>query len=88
MKKKAQGLSLNTIIVAAIVLIVLVVLWAIFTGRLGAFAGGVKEQEKDCPSLCKAVGHSAGGTAQPTACTTTDASKNLGKIGEQYCCCT
>jgi len=32
---KAQGLSLNVIIVAAIALIVLIVLWAVFTGRMG-----------------------------------------------------
>ncbi len=44
--KKAQGLSLNTIIIAAIVLIVLVVLWAIFTGRMGVFTKGVKDIEK------------------------------------------
>ena len=36
--KKAQGISINMIIVAAIALIVLVVLVAIFTGRLGGFA--------------------------------------------------
>src|SRR3989338_2528959 len=36
MHKKAQGLSLNTIIVAIIVLIVLVVLIMIFTGYFGA----------------------------------------------------
>ena len=33
--KKAQGLSLNLVIIVAIALIVLVVLIAIFTGRLG-----------------------------------------------------
>jgi hypothetical protein len=33
--KKGQGLSLNVIIVAAIALIVLIVLWAVFTGRMG-----------------------------------------------------
>jgi hypothetical protein len=43
--KKGQGLSLNTIIIAAIVLIVLVVLWAIFTGRMGVFSKGMQEQE-------------------------------------------
>lgn len=32
--KKAQGLSLDTIMIAVIILIVLVVLWAIFTGRM------------------------------------------------------
>lgn len=35
--KKAQGISLETIIVAAIVLIVLVVLIMVFTGRMGWF---------------------------------------------------
>ena len=36
MNKKAQGLSLNTIIVAIVVLIVLVVLIMIFTGYFGS----------------------------------------------------
>ena len=37
-QKKGQGLSINTIIIAAIALIVLVVVVAIFTGRLGIFS--------------------------------------------------
>ena len=41
--KKAQGLSVNIIIIAAIALIVLVVLVAIFTGRLGIFTKGLQE---------------------------------------------
>ena len=41
--RKGQGLSLNVIIVAAIVLIVLLVLWFIFTGRIGQFTGGVED---------------------------------------------
>jgi len=41
--KKGQGLSLTTIIVAAIALIVLVVLVMIFTGRIGVFKTGVEE---------------------------------------------
>lgn len=49
--KKAEGLPLNTIIIAAIVLIVLIVLWAIFTGRMGGFTTGVKKQtEVECPA--------------------------------------
>jgi len=36
MHKKAQGLSLNTIIIAIVVLIVLVVLIMIFTGYFGS----------------------------------------------------
>ena len=35
--KKSQGLSINVLIITAIALIVLVVLIAIFTGRLGGF---------------------------------------------------
>jgi hypothetical protein len=45
MNKKAQGISINTIIIAAIALIVLVVLVAIFTGRLGGFSLGVANCE-------------------------------------------
>jgi len=39
--KKAQGISINVIIIAAVALIVLIVLVAIFTGRLGVFSSGV-----------------------------------------------
>ena len=39
--KRGQGLSLNTIIIAAIALIVLVVLVMIFTGRMSVFTGQV-----------------------------------------------
>ena len=45
MKKKAQGISINTIIIAAIALIVLVIIVAIFTGRLGEFSFGVANCE-------------------------------------------
>ncbi len=43
MNKKAQGMSLNVIIIAALGLLVLVVLAIIFTGRTGVF---VKESDK------------------------------------------
>lgn len=36
-KKKAQGISINTIIIAAIALVVLVVLIAIFVSKMGGF---------------------------------------------------
>jgi hypothetical protein len=35
LQTKAQGISINTIIVAAIALIVLIILIAVFTGRMG-----------------------------------------------------
>ena len=41
--KKGQGLSLTTIVVAAIALLVLVILSVIFIGRMGGFAGQVGE---------------------------------------------
>ena len=49
--KKAQGLSLNTIIIASLVLIVLVVLILVFTGRIGLFGMGLNEatEDKPCP---------------------------------------
>jgi len=51
--KKAQGLSLNVIIVAAIVLIVLIVLWAIFTGKMG----GVSKELANCRGTCRLRGN-------------------------------
>ena len=59
MNKKAQGISINVIIVAAIALIVLVVLIAIFTGRLGSFSRGVTETTS-CDQICEARGYSEG----------------------------
>lgn len=41
--KKAQGMSLNVIIIAALGLLVLVILAIIFTGKTGAF---VRESDK------------------------------------------
>lgn len=46
MIKKAQGLSLTTIIVAAVGLIVLVVLVAIFTGQMASFGLGISRAAK------------------------------------------
>ncbi len=43
--KKGQGLSLNVIIIAALALIVLVVLVAIFTGKMGEWTANLKKQE-------------------------------------------
>lgn len=48
LNKKSQGLSLNVIIIAAVVLIVLIVLWAIFTGRMGSFNEGIDLVTSQC----------------------------------------
>lgn len=49
--KKAQGISITTIIIAAIALIVLVVLVLIFSGRMGIFTGEIEKQDTGttCP---------------------------------------
>ena len=43
--KKAQGIALNVIVIAAIALLVLVVLSVIFIGRIGTFGEGSKNCE-------------------------------------------
>ncbi|MBU0614763.1 MAG: hypothetical protein KJ601_01600 [Nanoarchaeota archaeon] len=48
MRKKSQGLSLNVIIVAALALIVLIVLWAIFTGRMGSTSKELQRCRGEC----------------------------------------
>lgn len=55
MNRKGQSISINTIIIAAIALAVLVVLFYIFTGRLGMFSKGIGETAS-CENSCKALG--------------------------------
>lgn len=43
--KKAQGLSLNVIIIAALSIVVLVVLVAILTGRISLFSQGIADSD-------------------------------------------
>jgi len=52
--KKGQGLSLNVVIIAAILIIVLFVLIMIFTGRIGDFGkdiGSCSAKGGECRSL-------------------------------------
>ncbi|MFW6013864.1 MAG: hypothetical protein ACOCQG_01705 [Candidatus Nanoarchaeia archaeon] len=48
-QKKSQGLSLNTVVIAALVVLVLVILAAILMGRFDIFTSHLKE----CPGECK-----------------------------------
>ncbi|MBR9706309.1 hypothetical protein GOV14_04690 [Candidatus Pacearchaeota archaeon] len=59
---KAQGISVNIIIIAAIALIILVVLVAVFTGRFGLFSTGVREATT-CNEACAALGMEKGSSA-------------------------
>lgn len=86
MHKKAQGISLETIVVAVIVLFVLAVLLLVFTGRINVFGMGLKE----CSTIqgtcrlsnpgCDAEGRAAlyGGRCLKSGTTDTDPS--------QVCC--
>ena len=55
LNKKAQGLSVTTIIVAIIGLIILVAIILMLTGELGAFGEGTSEAS-GCETVCKAIG--------------------------------
>ena len=98
MTKKAQGISINTIIIAAIALIVLVVLVAVFTGRLGGFISGV-ESCQDKGGTCKSYlstdtppANTAGnecGNAAPlrgTECENPDKFTKTGSDDKATCC--
>jgi cell division protein FtsN len=55
MNKKAQGLSMETIVIAVIVLIVLAVLSIIFIGKMGIFGKSATDcQGKAKGAVCKA----------------------------------
>ncbi len=88
--KKAQGLSMTTIVIAALALLVLVVLTLIFTGRLGGFARGVDENT-DCQTYCDSIGYP--GNAYPVVKGTdvtfdcVDPEKKVRMSSERICCC-
>ena len=81
MEKRAQGLSMTTIVVAALALLVLVVLALVFTGRMGDFSTGVKKVGT-CEQACSA----AGLTKSTATCTITTDGYMPGV--EPICCCT
>jgi len=82
MKKKAQGMSINVIIIAAIALIVLVVLVAVFTGRFGMFTKGVEQ--------CDASKGKSAGCVARADCNPPDklpiAGTNCERTEGQICC--
>lgn len=88
--ESGQGLSITTIIVAAIGLIVLVVLVAIFTGQIGKFNIGV-EREKAGTTCTDSAPRGLGGTWNIAPCAPgkdrfpTNAEDVRSHPG-QYCC--
>ena len=86
--KKAQGISINTIIIAALGLAVLVVLFLIFTGRIGIFSQGVENLQR-CTDVCKASGTEFQGPASADKTCLEGQSYASGKYsdGPNGCCC-
>ena len=86
---KGQSISINTIIVAAIGLAVLIVLFAIFTGRIGKFSQGV-DQTDTCKQKCTGLNMESSNhlNVQGVSClqdeTSVAGSYSDGKYG---CCC-
>ena len=55
--KRGQGIPVNVIIIAAIALLVLVILIAIFGGKIGLFTKGYDEtSDSEQNKVCNAVG--------------------------------
>jgi len=97
MSKKGQSISINTIIIAAIALAVLVVLFVIFTGRIGIFTQGVKGTAPTCNNACNTAGYTSGAvTGGPGGNKECDTGKfkisgefqDVLSDQNQVCCCT
>ena len=88
--KKSQSLSINTIIIAAIGLAVLVVLFLVFTGRFKIFSEGIEKTGLSCSESCKLGKYKDGRVETGETCenklggsfSDVDSKKN------QICCCT
>ena len=85
-KKRGQGLSITVIVAAVIGLIIIVVIIAILTGKLGAFSKGIDETNT-CANACKAIGKTTGtGIPENVNCGGTKLPGTYKEGGN--CCCT
>ena len=80
--KKAQGLSLNTIIIAVLVLVVLVILVLIFSGKITDFRRGVSA----CDGTCKTSSSGCAEDENPIYLSNCDANGDGKADGGNYCC--
>ena len=88
MAKKAQSISINTIIIAALGLAVLIVLFAIFTGRIGIFSRGVQDTDT-CLQKCNGLNKNTGSapTSDTKACIDGEYIAGSYSDGKYGCCC-
>ena len=87
MHKKAQGLSLTTIVIAAAVLIVLIVLIGIFTGYFGDFVPSLKAAGEQQCSLAAGYTHEDESDGCGDAATRVYANFADGALAEGKICC-
>jgi len=74
MRKKAQSMPLNSIIIAIIVVVVLVILILVFTGRIGIFskeAGNCESQGGQCVANVDTCANLPGVVKTTATCTDT-----------------
>ncbi|MBI2541144.1 hypothetical protein HYV80_00340 [Candidatus Woesearchaeota archaeon] len=81
MLKKSQSISINTIIIAAIALAVLVVLFVIFTGRFKIFSEDVDKTNVNCNDAC-VIGAYQSGSDSSGSC----AGIKISIKGKECCC--
>ncbi len=89
MDKKAQSISINTIIIAAMGLAVLVILFAILTGRIGLFSQGLQETDT-CVQKCNSLNLLKKESLDSKDCSELESSKFIpGKYKDapDGCCC-
>jgi hypothetical protein len=88
MSKKAQGLSINTIIIAIIVLVVLVVLVMVFTGYFSGWTstvGSCETQGGDCVDSRAACSEMNGRTIRATCASEEEVCCVAGRVTEPKC---
>ena len=90
-QKKSQELSINTIILAVLGLIILVVLVALLSGRLGGFSKGVGEVSS-CEKFCGITDKTKSTPSDKDACENGRGEYMPGNFDDvnenQVCCCT
>lgn len=77
MDKKGQGLSINTIVVAAIAVVILVVIILIFTGKIGVFNQNVNSCKQNGGQCINPADTCTNGRIMGYSC---------GKGSNQKCC--
>lgn len=84
MNRKAQGLSLNVIVLAAIAILVLLVLLFLLLGGSGSFRKGVST----CNGVCQSVKSSCSSSSVPIPMENCDATGDgVPEVdGSGYCC--